>query len=102
MSIREKNIKECLEMCLGFSQDKEFTKKIKAVSHEERVVFLLDNGFTFDLEENEAKELEKMYRAKAKKIEKSRKDGFCICEKNRNGKYGALRCTICKKPVRLI
>jgi hypothetical protein len=62
MKTREENIEDCLEMCLSLSEDEGFQKRIKDVSHEERVVFLLDNGFEFDLPEEESEELEKQYR----------------------------------------
>lgn len=68
MTIKEKNEKDCLEMCLSLSDDAEFQKRMRESTHEQRVVFLLDNGFSFDhLTIKEAKELEKIYRSKAKK-----------------------------------
>lgn len=65
-NVREQNIKACLEFCLSMSDDKEFKKRISRATHEERVVFLLDNGFEFDGTEDENAELEKLYREKVK------------------------------------
>ncbi len=60
--IRQENEKECLEFCLGMSDDKSFHETVKKATHEERVVMLLDNGFTFGLPEEEEQILEYMYR----------------------------------------
>lgn len=43
--IRDKNIKECLELCLSLSDNSKLQKALKEMTHEQRVVFLLDNGF---------------------------------------------------------
>jgi len=45
---KEENEKECLEFCLGLSNDPEFKEKISKATHLERVEFLLENGFTFE------------------------------------------------------
>lgn len=60
------NVKECLAFCLSLTDDLELREELKRITHEERVVFLLDNGFQFDLSEEEAKVLEELYREKVK------------------------------------
>lgn len=62
MKSKKENIKDCLDMCLSLSDDKNYHKMIKKLTHNERVCFLLDNGFEFDLPEEESKELESLYR----------------------------------------
>lgn len=48
--VKEANEKECLEFCLGVSNDPEFKRKIALETHAGRVKFLLDNGFTYEKE----------------------------------------------------
>lgn len=63
---RTMNEVACLKDCFEYSEDPVFRKEIAAVSHAERVVFLLDNGIGFALmSKKDSKDLEKFYREEA-------------------------------------
>lgn len=47
----EAKVEECRQFCMGLSDDKEFKEQMSTATFEEMVMFLLDNGFEFEVTE---------------------------------------------------
>jgi hypothetical protein len=58
-----------LEICLSYNLDLEEQKKINAMTHEGRVIWLLDiKHFKFDTPKKDADDLEAYYRARERNL----------------------------------
>jgi len=57
-----------LELCLSYDKNPEFQKKINEMSHEQRVIFLMDEKHIKFEPKKEADDLEGFYRARARKV----------------------------------